>query len=114
MITATAIPTTTPVPIPFLCLSFIVKVFKGEVFSDLSLAGLKVDRNTDRTFANFIEAGTMTGGAPTLKFVAEPIFVVGEKLFMVPLIFRLDLYKSLGWTDRVDGIAKAIARTTEH
>ncbi|SRR6266550_4601053 len=50
----------------------------------------------------------------TLDFIPEQINIVGEKFFIVPLLFRIELYRSLGWTDRADAITKAIARTMGH
>jgi len=49
-----------------------------------------------------------------LDFIPEEINIVGEKFSIVPLVFRIDLYRGLGWTDRADAITRAIARTLGH
>jgi hypothetical protein len=49
-----------------------------------------------------------------VEFNPEPLSLVGEMLNIVPMNFRLDLYRSLGWKDKVDAINVAIMKSTEH
>jgi hypothetical protein len=49
-----------------------------------------------------------------LEFWPEPLSLVGTMVSIVPLTLRLQIYGSLGWTDKVDAINAAIERTTGH
>lgn len=49
-----------------------------------------------------------------IEYNPEPLYLVGVKVSIVPLTFRLELYRNLGWTDRVDAINAAVIKASEH
>jgi hypothetical protein len=49
-----------------------------------------------------------------LEFWPEPLSLVGTMVSIVPLTLRIQIYSSLGWTDKVDAINAAIEKTTGH
>lgn len=45
-----------------------------------------------------------------LEFTPELLYVVGKKITLVPAILRLDLYKGLGWTDKVNALTNSLSK----
>ena len=49
-----------------------------------------------------------------IEFIADYVFVVGKKVAVVPLSFKYDFYKSLGWKDRVEKIKQTLEKQRIH
>jgi hypothetical protein len=49
-----------------------------------------------------------------LEFQPDAVYVVGEKIAVVPLQIESELFIGLGWMDKVERIATAMAKKMEH
>jgi hypothetical protein len=72
---------------------------------DFILGGVKIKVYGDPQF----RIGNWEWG-DKLEFAPEHIYVVGAKTAVVPLPVKLDLYQSLGWTDRAEKISQVLNR----
>jgi hypothetical protein len=45
-----------------------------------------------------------------IEFTPDYIYVVGQKISVIPLQIKYDLYRGLGWTDRAEKIASVLYR----
>ncbi len=45
-----------------------------------------------------------------IEFIPEFVYVAGKKIAVVPLSFKHDFYRSLGWTDRAEKIRQVLER----
>jgi hypothetical protein len=49
-----------------------------------------------------------------IEFIPEYVYVVGNKITVVPLSFKYEYYRSLGWRDRAEQIKQTIDRQRKH
>ncbi len=49
-----------------------------------------------------------------VEFTPDTVYVVGKKISVIPLSFKLDFYRSLGWTDRAEKIKQTLDKQRLH
>lgn len=70
---------------------------------DFNLDAVRVKVHGDLQF----KVGSWDWG-DKLEFTPDYVYVTGKKTAVVPLPFKYELYRSLGWADRAEKIRRAI------
>ena len=81
-------------------------VFTRSYFFDFNLNAVKVKVEGDLQF----KVGEWDWG-DVFDFTPEYVYIVGKKIAVTPLLIASDLYRSLGWTDRVEKITEVTQKS---